>query len=84
MQTKILITVEGGIVQCVTSNSADIVVAIVDYDMHNSDEPVLIQVGPPDLIVKDMAQAFETRNKTFKLDKYERLARLKLHSAKFL
>ena len=79
MKTKILVTIEGGIVQSVTSNDNDVVIAIVDYD-DNSDDPVLVQVGPPDVVYRNMADAFKS---AYKLDKAERLARLKLYVAKF-
>jgi hypothetical protein len=44
MKTKVLITIEGGIVQSVVSNIQDIEIIIVDYDDH-ADEPVVID-GP--------------------------------------
>lgn len=41
MKTKILITVEGGIVQSVISNNKEIEYVIVDYDL-KGDEPVIV------------------------------------------
>lgn len=44
---KILITVEGGMVQSVTSNT-DVDVIIIDYDVEDPENPVSIQHGPQD------------------------------------
>jgi hypothetical protein len=85
MKTKILITIEGGVVQSVISNDQDVVIAIVDYDDNsddNLDDPVMVQVGAPDMVLRNMADAFKPSD-GYKLDKVERLARLKLHQAKF-
>lgn len=49
MKPRILITVEGGIVQNVNSN-CDIEVVVLDYDSDNSEEPVSIQHGNQDKI----------------------------------
>jgi hypothetical protein len=47
MKPRILITVEGGIVQSVDSN-CDVELVILDYDSDNSEEPVIIQQGDQD------------------------------------
>lgn len=52
MKPKILITVEGGIVQSVNSNT-DIEVVIVDYDTANEIEPVVIRKGLQDNLFKN-------------------------------
>lgn len=58
---KVLITVEGGIVQSVDSN-CDIELVIVDYDDDNLEEPVIIAHGKQDSLFKtgESHKAFET------------------------
>ena len=52
MKPKILITVEGGIVQDVSSNT-DVDIIIIDYDTDNIEEPVILQRGPQDNLFKN-------------------------------
>jgi hypothetical protein len=81
MESKILIVIEGGIVQNVISDNPDVLVAIIDYDKH-SDDPVLVRVSTPDEVYNNMADVFNCgRNK---LDKYERLARKTLRRENFI
>lgn len=47
MKPRILITVEGGLIQSVSSN-CDIEMVILDYDSDDSEEPVSIQHGDQD------------------------------------
>lgn len=47
MKPRILIIVEGGIVQSVNSN-CDIEMVILDYDIDNSEDPVIIVRGDQD------------------------------------
>jgi hypothetical protein len=52
MKPKVLITVEGGIVQFVHSNT-DLDVVIVDFDHENESQPVTIARGPQDDLFKN-------------------------------
>lgn len=79
-KVKILITVEGGIVQSVCASSADVEIAIVDYDKH-SDDPVCVSVpSSPDVVFSGHAweQCF-----TGKLDEDEKAAQEELKKHRF-
>lgn len=47
MKPRILVTIEGGIVQSIDSN-CDIDMIIIDYDSDNSEDPVIIVQGDQD------------------------------------
>lgn len=78
---KVLITIEGGIVQSVcTSNNAKIV--IIDYD-DKGDEPVIVsQATGPDVIVRK-GETFYEECFTGKLHKSEKIAQEKLREMNF-
>ena len=79
---KILIIVEGGIVQSVSTNyEAEIVV--VDFDKHG-DEPVIVSdILSPDSIIGENEKFHEELYKPKMTDKDEEYARLKLKKLKF-
>lgn len=52
MKPKILITIEGGVVQSVHSNT-DIDIVTVEFDQDNELEPVAIHRGPQDDLFKN-------------------------------
>ena len=76
METKILITVEGGIVQSVCASNPDVRIMIIDYDKH-SDEPVSVSGKyEPDGVFENMAEeAFTgelTENEKFAQDELKK------------
>jgi hypothetical protein len=52
MKTKILITVEGCIIQNISAN-ADIEIVIVDYDNWKDDEQIVSEILSPDTQIKE-------------------------------
>ncbi len=53
MKTKIILTIEGGIVQAIGSNSQDVEVSIIDFD-DQSEQAVSINTGyTPDYYFQD-------------------------------
>ena len=49
MKPRILITIQGGIIESVDSN-CDIELVVIDYDDDNSEDPVIIAKGEQDRI----------------------------------
>ena len=79
---KILITVEGGIVQNVCTNNSDCEIVIIDYD-DKGDEPVLVsEVLEPDMVINANELFYK---KVFKdpLHPSELLAKEQLKDLKF-
>ena len=79
---KILITVEGGIVQSVCTNNPDCKVVIIDYD-DKGDEPVLVsEVLEPDMVINEN-ELFYKKNFKGPLHASELIAKEQLKDLKF-
>jgi|JI10StandDraft_1071094.scaffolds.fasta_scaffold232342_3 hypothetical protein len=81
MKPRILITIEGGVVQSVNSN-CDIELVILDYDGDGEEEPVIIQHGDQDGLFAT-GKAYKLLEKSFPMSDGEKEAYEFLNEIKF-
>lgn len=65
MKTKILIRVEGGIVQSICSNNPSVEIAVVDYDNVDNGEPAFNGIiSTPDVVQENMYELIDAEGGT--------------------
>jgi hypothetical protein len=75
MKTKVLIQIEGGIIQAIHANK-DMEIVIVDFDLIDIGKNPVDRIMSPDSIIENMYELFNEGNR--EMDVREQLKRLKI------